>query len=137
MQYNLILISFIYNQKGEILLTKRKREPGMGKWSFSGGVGALKEESDPFKAVAKEVYFDFGVEYVEYALFAMKYENKNGPILRLYFQGKINAEPQIKGLNTIAELGWFSASDVLGMELAFEEADKDVFKQFREQILSR
>jgi ADP-ribose pyrophosphatase YjhB (NUDIX family) len=136
MKYNVVLISIIYNDKKEILLVRRNREPGMGKWSLSGGVGALKEESDPMKAVATEVYGDFGVNYIDYDLLTIQYSDQPEPTLRLYFYGKIEGDPQIKSVKTIQELRWFSAPDALNKELAFEESDKEVIRYFINHKLS-
>jgi len=115
-------------------LIKRKREPGMGKWSLPGGVGALEKENNPMKAVAQEVQGDFGVDYINCDLFTMQYSDQTEPTLRLYFYGKIKGDPQIKSVKTIQELKWFTIDEALDTELAFEETDKEVIHNFKKKV---
>ena len=129
--YKIVLVSLIHrNNKSEILLTKRKREPEVDKWSLPGGTGALETEPDPQVAILKEVMGDFGVDIVHPKLFCTKFTINPEPTLRLYFEGELNGEPQIKGLRTIKELKWFQKEDISKEDFAFKEVDLDVVHQF-------
>ena len=63
MNFRIILVAVIKNEKEEILLVKRAREPGKGKWSLPGGFGAFEKEKNPLKAIDIEVRDDFGVDF--------------------------------------------------------------------------
>ena len=130
MAYKIVLISLIHrNNKKELLLVKRKREPGKDLWSLPGGVGALEEEKDPFKAVHIEVMGDFSTRY-ECGLFTVRFERQE-EILHFYFEGIIDREPEIKeNSKTMKETKWFPVEEVLDMKLTFEELDKPVIKEF-------
>lgn len=137
MKYNVILISIIHRNNYEILLIKRKRDPGKDMWSLPGGGGAFGTESNPAKAIAKEVYSDFMVEYTNYDFLTMQYLDSPEPTICLYYQGEINGKPQIGGVNTIKEIKWVSIDDVIKTELAFEKTDKEVIRMFKEKFLSK
>jgi ADP-ribose pyrophosphatase YjhB (NUDIX family) len=127
-KYSLILIPIIFNESGEILLVKRNREPEREKWSLPGGTGALDKEVNPEKAVAREVFQDFGSKYIDFRIYSIKFSDKPEPILRLYYLGRIKKAPRIESLKTIRELKWFSISEISKIELAFGEFDRDVIK---------
>lgn len=131
MFYKVVLISIIHRKNGgEILLTKRKRKPEIDKWSLPGGNGALETESDPNKAILLEVQSDFGVNIVNPKLFLVKYVATSEPILRFYFEGELDGEPEIKGLKTIKELRWFNLEDSKELDLAFKKTDLEALNQF-------
>lgn len=131
MSYKIVLISILHrHNKSEILLTKRKREPELDKWSLPGGNGALETESDPNKAILLEVQSDFGVNIVNPKLFLVKCVSGPESILRFYFEGELDGEPEIKGLRTIKELQWFKVTDAKKLNLAFKETDLKVLNQF-------
>lgn len=52
------------------------------------------------------------------------------PILRFYFEGELDGEPDIKRLRTIKELQWFKVADAKQLDLAFKETDLKVLNQF-------
>lgn len=131
MPYKIVLISIIHrNNRGEILLTKRKREPELDKWSLPGGTGALELEMDPSKAISLEVQSDFGVNIINPKLFVVKCVSATEPILRFYFEGELDGEPEIKGLKTIKELRWFKIEDINQLDLAFKDIDLEVINSF-------
>lgn len=131
MHYKVVLVSILHrNNKSEILLTKRKREPEIDKWSLPGGTGALEVESDPSRAIFLEVKSDFGVNILHPRLFTVKCISDPEPVLRFYFEGELDGEPEIKGLKTIKELQWFRLEDALKLDLAFKEIDLVCLSQF-------
>lgn len=132
MAYKIVLISIIHRKnKGEILLTKRKREPELDKWSLPGGTGALETEIDPNKAILLEVQSDFGVNIVNPKLLLVKHISTPESVLRFYFEGELDGEPEIRGLRTIKELRWFSVEEVLKLDLAFKDTDLKAIHQFK------
>lgn len=103
-------------------------------WSLPGGVGAFDEVRDPKIAIAKEVYSDFSVNYINYNFFTMQYVDLPEPTICLYFEGVIDKKPIISGLNTIAEIKWFNIKEVIDIKLAFEESDKKVMKLYYQKF---
>ena len=87
-------------------------------------------ELDPSKAVFLEVQNDFGVNIVDPKLFLVKYIATSEPILRFYFEGELDGEPEIKGLKTIKELRWFNLEDSKKLDLAFKKTDLEALNQF-------
>ncbi len=53
-------LAIIVNDKGEILLTKRAREPFKGYWALPGGIGESVKEIPPETGVIEEVHCDLG-----------------------------------------------------------------------------
>ena len=134
MSYKIVLVSLIHRNNGsEVLLTKRKREPEIDKWSLPGGTGALETESDPHKAIFHEVQSDFGANIINPQLFRVKCVAAPEPVLRFYYTGELDREPEIRGLKTIKELAWFTQDEVSKRDLAFKEVDTEVLNQFFEQ----
>ena len=133
MKYGIVLVVLIHRKNfKEILLVKRAREPEIGKWSLAGGFGALETEVNPLKAVRKEIYDDLGVEFNS-SLYKLKFWERPGPTLYLYFHGGISGHPKPIS-KTISAAEWFPVEKVLNMKLAFEEKDKPVIKQFKKDF---
>jgi ADP-ribose pyrophosphatase YjhB (NUDIX family) len=131
MLYKVILVSLLHRRnKSEILLIKRNREPEYGKWSLSGGTGALEKEADPKKAIFMEVLGDFSTNILDPKLFSIKYANFSEPTLHFYFEGELESEPKIQDMKTVKELGWFVPREILKMDIAFQDIDKEAVKQF-------
>ncbi len=123
------------NNFKEILLGKRKREPEIDKWSLSGGIGALETEKDPFKAIVKEVYDDFSVDF-DCRFYTIKFDKYPEPTIYLYFQGAVKEEPKLrKDSPTDKEIKWFSIDDVLKMNIGFENVHKPIIQQFKKDFL--
>jgi ADP-ribose pyrophosphatase YjhB (NUDIX family) len=57
-----IACAIIVNNKDEILLTKRAREPFKGKWALISGIGESKKGIPPEKGVVEEVTCDIGTK---------------------------------------------------------------------------
>jgi ADP-ribose pyrophosphatase YjhB (NUDIX family) len=136
MLYKLILISIIHRKnKSEILLVRRNREPGYGKWSLPGSIGALENEHDPILANSEEVFGEFGTNIIDQKIFQLKYTAKPEPALHLYFHGELEGEPKINSPKTTKELKWVSLPEISQIDLAFKEVDLEVIEQFREEFL--
>ena len=111
---------------------RRNREPGLGKWSLSGGCGALRNEPDPELAILKEVYSDFGTDMVDPKIFFVEYTADPEATLHLYFHGELSGEPKIRSVKTIKELKWFPLQEISEIDLAFKHVDMDVIELFRD-----
>ena len=120
MNFKIILVAIIKNDKGEILLVKRAREPFKGKWSLTGGEGAFEKEKDPWKAINIEVRDDFGADF-EGEFYDISYEEQSEPTMKLFFIGKLKGEPFINSGETISEIKWVSLDEALKIDLAFKD----------------
>ena len=126
MNFRIILVAIIKNEKEEILLVKRAREPGKGKWSLPGGFGAFEKEKNPLKAIEIEIRDDFGVDF-EGEFYDISYEEQVEPTIKLFFIGKLKGKPSIISKETTLEMKWISLREALKVELAFN--DKDILKK--------
>jgi ADP-ribose pyrophosphatase YjhB (NUDIX family) len=137
MQYKLILVSIIHrNNKSELLLVRRNREPGYGQWSLPGGTGALEREPDPELAISAEVFGDFETNILSPKLFRLKYTADPEPTLHLYFHGKLEGEPKIKSVKTIKEIKWIAIENIAQIDLAFKNVDLEIIEKFKAKFKS-
>jgi len=136
MKYDIILIYIAQrNNYQEILICKRNRKPEIGKWSLPGGIGGLDYNPDPHQAIKDEVKMDFDVEFVNYNLFHVKYDDKSAPSLRLYFTGKFNREPKNNSPETMSDFKWVSVDEAIKLPLAFEDVDDPVLEIYKDKFL--
>ena len=135
MNYKIVLISIIHRKNfQELLLVKRKREPEIGKWSLSGGYGALEKEKDPLKAINLELQQDFQTKF-NGKFYTIQYKNQKEPTLCLYFVGELEGEPKVpEKTKSIQEIRWFSTEKVLKMDLAFGNKDKEIIKKLKKDF---
>lgn len=118
-----VAIALIVNDQGEILLSKRAKDPFKGKWALIAGVGASKIHGmPPERGVIDEVRADLGTKSFK-GQFFFSFPNTQNPEVdeNVVFIGKIN-ENEIK-INPEFSLGikWVSPLNKLGLKgLAFE-----------------
>lgn len=115
--------ALIVNSRGEILLSKRAREPFKGKWALVSGVGASKILGlPPEKGVVEEVNADLGTKSFKGKFFLSLPTTRNSEIdENVVFVGTIN-EAEVK-LNPEYSAGikWVPAEAREGFKgLAFE-----------------
>ncbi len=112
----------IENEKGEIMLTKRKFDPAKGMWDWPGGfidAGETLEES-----VKREIKEELGVE--------VRVDKTIGTYIGRYLFQDINAylfcvavsaiiiSGYLKVSDDITEYKYFPPQEILNMEVAFE-----------------
>lgn len=131
-----VAIALIVNDKGEILLSKRARDPFKGKWALVAGVGASKIHGmTPEEGVIDEVRADLGTESFK-GQFFFSFPNTQNPEVdeNIVFIGKIN-ENEIK-INPECSLGikWVSPqnkNEFKGLAFAGDQIMKKYFEQLR------
>ena len=129
--YKVLIIALILGKNNsEILLSKRNRDPELGKWSLPGGAEALNSEKDPSKAISKEVFSEFSVKFENHKLLNVIYDVQN-EILRMYYVGNILGDVRITQPEITGETKWFSFGEALELDLAFGAFDKEAIKYFR------
>nr|MBI5455719.1 NUDIX domain-containing protein [Candidatus Levybacteria bacterium] len=110
----------IENEKGEILLVKRKFDPKKGYWDWPGGfLDSYESLKDSIKREIKE---ELGVK-IELEKFVGAYsdtylfQNINNPVIVLVMAGKIKGE--IKVSDDVSGYKYFSKKDIFKQKLAF------------------
>jgi hypothetical protein len=128
------ICAIIENNNGEILLTKRGREPFKGYWSLVSGIGESKKGVSSNKGVIGEVSCDLGTESFKGELiFSLPIANDKKSDKIDVFLGKIN-EDEIK-INPKYSQGikWVSKKDKeLFRNLAFE--NEKIINRYLETI---
>ena len=123
MKYTTIC-AIIENDKGEILLTKRNREPFRGKWALFSGIGESKKGISSHIGVIEEVNCDLGTKSFK-GKFLFSLLIKNDPVSDKVdvFAGTIN-ESDIKVQPEFSKgVKWFSKTDKSAFKnLAFEHS---------------
>lgn len=123
MKYKTIC-AIVVNDNGDILLTKRNREPFKGKWALFSGLGESKKGLSPAEGVAEEVRCDLGTNsFKGRLLFSLPVLNDKATDEAVVFVGKviedeINPDPVFS-----QEVRWFSIDEIKQIkDMAFEHA---------------
>lgn len=110
------------NEKGEILLVRRAREPKKGLWDFPGGFVNIKESlEDSFK---REIREELGVEITDFKYLSSHpsvypYHGVNKPTIVLNFVAKIESSISLKPTDDISEARFFALTDIPWNQLSF------------------
>jgi hypothetical protein len=114
--------AIVVNNKGQVILIKRGREPFKGNWGLISGIGESKKGIKPEVGIVEEVNCDLQTKsFKGKRLFSIPVKNNNYTDEVLVFEGKVN-ENQIKVRPPFSvDYKWVSKRDLgkLG-ELAFE-----------------
>lgn len=129
--------AIIENEKGEILLVKRKFDPKKGYWDWPGGfldAGESLEDS-----IKREIKEELNVE-IELGKFVGVYsdtylfQNINNPVICIVMAGKIKGE--IKVSDDVAGYKYFSKKDIFKQKLAFKSMKKEIQDYLSKKISS-
>lgn len=127
--------AIIENEKGEILLVKRKFSPQKGYWDWPGGF------IDPYESledsIKREIKEELGVEielgkligaYSDTYLF----QNINLPVICIVMSGKIKGK--IKVSDDVSGYKYFSKEDIFKQKLAFKAMRQGLLDYFNKKI---
>ena len=125
--------AIIVNNKGELLLIKRGREPFAGYWALISGIGEIKKGLSPEKAVLGEVECDIQTSFIGKLLFSMPIQNDQYIYETVVFIGEVD-ESRIKINSPFSmEYKWFSFDEINNLgKLAYEHNDI-INRYFREK----
>lgn len=107
--------AFILNDKGELLVERRAKEPGKGTLDLPGGFADIDETAE--EAVRREVKEETGLEAtsVEY-LFSIPnvylYSEMKIPTLDLFFRCQVSGDAEPKADDDAAECMWIPLDDI-------------------------
>ncbi len=112
----------IENDKGEILLVKRKFDPQKNKWDWPGGF--LNGGENFEHSVIREIKEELGVEIMINRLVGVytdsyEYQHIDFPILCVAVFAKIT-RGEIKVSDDVSEYQYFPPTEILNMDLAFK-----------------
>ncbi len=123
MKYKTIC-AIVVNDNGDILLTKRNREPFKGKWALFSGLGESKKGLSPAEGVAEEVRCDLGTNsFKGKLLFSLPVLNDEATDETVIFVGKVIEEEINPDPVFSQEVKWFSTDEIKQIkDMAFEHA---------------
>lgn len=112
--------AIIENERGEILLEKRKIEPFKNYWALPGGHIEACETAK--KAVRREVEEETGIKIKPKFLF---YQDEIFPeiswhAVALVFYSKVKKAKLFPQRKEVSELKWFKIKDAVRLKLAFK-----------------
>lgn len=116
------ICAIVVNENGDILLTKRNREPFRGKWALFSGIGESKKGFTPEEGVAEEVRCDLGTNsFTGSRIFSQPVDNDEATDETVVFVGKVN-ESEINPDPVFSqEIKWVSPNSTIDFEdMAFE-----------------
>lgn len=108
------VLAIITNDKKEIMMVKRNREPALGTWDFPGGFANWGESADI--AIAREIEEELGTQLTIKSIFGTyhdwyEYKGIRYSTATTAFVGSINALPTTIN-QEIAELRWFAPNEL-------------------------
>ena len=108
-------VAFILNDKGELLVTRRAKEPAMGTLDLTGGFCDIAESAE--EGIAREVKEETGLEVIEAEyLFSIPniylYSGLNIYTLDMFYECKVKNVNGIKAMDDAAECLWIALDDI-------------------------
>jgi NAD+ diphosphatase len=117
----------IVDDKGEILLTKRKTSPKKGWWDLPGGFADIGESME--ESVIRELHEELGAEIDElqylasyYGLYEFKGITYN--TLGFIYVAKLKKNAKLKAADDVASFKYFKPNNIPYEKLAFREVRK-------------
>ena len=122
--------AIITNEQGQVLLGKRAKGMGEGKYALVGGKPDQGET--PIKAVVREVKEELGLDF-DPTLILERVDTQTDPInpwKTYFFTGTATGVIQLKD-DEITDIIFVSEEDLDGLDIAFDHRDrlKDFFRQ--------
>lgn len=127
--------AIIVDEKGKILLTRRKYEPMKGYWDVPGGFVNIGESLE--EGLRREIYEELKVEIeIERLIgsFPSTYGEEGIPIIGMFYLAKIVGGTPVAG-SDVSEFKWFGR-DKIPARVAFEDGRR-ALKKWREQDFPR
>ena len=108
-------VAFILNAKGELLVERRKNDPGKSTLDLPGGFADLGETVE--EGVIREVFEETGLKVTScHYLFSLPnvylYSGMNIRTLDLFFRCEVEDDTQLKAMDDAAECMWLSPNDI-------------------------
>lgn len=132
MQTKIVTRAIIVDDEGKVLLGKRNRKDGVGKWALIGGKPEGAET--PEETIIREVNEETGLNFIP-TLFKEEtdLESVLGEEWKVYYYfGNFTGDLKIKE-DELAEVTYISESDLDGLDITFghDRILKEYFKSLR------
>ncbi len=127
------LAAFIENDKGEILLIERGKNPAKGKLAPPGGFADADEQAE--SALTREVLEETGIavsnwKYIGSWVNHYSYKGITYPVLDFFYSAKLDSDSSIQRCETeTLSAGWFNKSKIKPETLAFPSM-QEAFRRF-------
>lgn len=114
--------AILENEKGEIMLVKRKADPSIGKWDLPGGFVDLNESVE--ESLKRELQEELGIIPQEIRYFdsysdTYIYQGISYPTIGFVYTGKVKSDQKISVSSDIDGYEFFSPEDIPLKDLAF------------------
>ena len=110
--------AFIRDERGRLLLVKRKRRPEAGCWGLPGGKVEAMETLE--SAAVRELREELGIEIRPQRMLSVSdqidHERGEHWVSVVYLAAIVSGEPEIREPDALSQLGWF-AIDALPEQL--------------------
>lgn len=125
--------AIIVNDKGELLLIKRGREPFAGYWALVSGIGETKKGLSPEKAILGEVECDLQTLFMGKLLFSVPIHDDQYVYETVVFIGEVD-ESKIKINPPFSiECKWFSLDEINNLDRLAYEHNEIISRYIREK----
>ncbi len=124
-----VVCAIIVDEKGRVLLTKRARDPDMGKWALLSGIGASRKGLREVEAIVDEVKTDLGVVFSGELLFENKIENSETTNGVQVYVGEIDGD-LVLNPEAATDSDWLTLENALEFDLAFDH--KEILTKYGE-----
>lgn len=117
------LAGFIENEKGEVLLIERGKEPAKGKLAPPGGFADINESAE--KALSREVFEETGLRvdgwtYLCSAVNHYAYAGVTYPVLDFFFTARVESDPALDRCpDETLSVKWMAKASIDPASLAF------------------
>ncbi len=120
------------NEKGEILLVKRKIDPGKGLWDIPGGFVDLNEDLET--SLARELKEELGIDmhnftYLKSKIDIYQYGNRYQQTIGVIFEGTISSSEKLSASDDISDFKFFTKENFPIDKIAFKSLE-EFFREY-------
>ncbi len=119
--------AILINEIGEILLVKRRVDPGKGLWDVPGGFVDLNENLED--SLNRELKEELGIDSREFKYLGSKvdiykYSNRYQQTLGTIFEGKVSSKENLKASDDISGYKFFTKDNFPIDKIAFKSLEE-------------
>ncbi len=127
----------ITNEKGEVLLVKRKYDPQKGFWDLPGGFVDINESIE--ESVVREIKEELGIslEHIQYLTSVpdrYEYKGLNYHTICSVFTAKLHTDTQINIGDDVAEVKFVKPKDIDFRKIAFDSI-KQLLRSYQTRVV--
>jgi len=124
--------AILINEKDEIMLVKRRVDPGKGLWDIPGGFVDLNEDLE--ESLNRELHEELGIrprklKYIKSYVETYKYSTRFQQAIGTIFEAKISSSEKLTPADDISGYKFFSKKNIPIENLAFRGL-KDFFLEY-------